>query len=109
MQPAIDLAENGFKLTSRQAKNLNNNQRKFRKANVNTSDFISRKSFKAGQLFTQKDLANTLRLIQSNGADGFYKGLVAEDIIECMELQGGIITAEDLENYTAKWRDPHCI
>ena len=106
LQPAIDLAENGFKLTSRQAKNLNNNQRKFRKANVNTSDFISRKSFKAGQLFTQKDLANTLRLIQSNGADGFYKGLVAEDIIECMELQGGIITAEDLENYTAKWRDP---
>ncbi len=106
LQPAIDLAENGFKLTARQAKNLNNNQRKFRKANVNTSDFISRKSFKAGQLFTQKDLANTLRLIQSNGADGFYKGLVAEDIIECMELQGGIITAEDLENYTAKWRDP---
>ncbi len=106
LQPAIDLAENGFKLTSRQAKNLNNNQRKFRKANMNTSDFISRKSFKAGQLFTQKDLANTLRLIQSNGADGFYKGLVAEDIIECMELQGGIITAEDLENYTAKWRDP---
>ncbi len=106
LQPAIDLAENGFKLTARQAKNLNNSQRKFRKANVTTSDFISRKSFKAGQIFTQKDLANTLRLIQSNGTDGFYKGPVAADIVKCMELQGGIITAEDLENYTAKWRDP---
>lgn len=106
LQPAIDLAENGFKLTARQAKNLNNSQRKFSKANVTTSDFISRKSFKAGQIFTQKDLANTLRLIQSNGTDGFYKGPVAADIVKCMELQGGIITAEDLENYTAKWRDP---
>ncbi len=106
LQPAIDLAENGFKLTPRQAKNLNNSQRKFRKANVTTSDFISRKSFKAGQIFTQKDLANTLRLIQSNGTDGFYKGPVAADIVRCMELQGGIITAEDLEDYTAKWRDP---
>lgn len=106
LQPAIDLAENGFKLTARQAQNLNNSQSKFRKANANTSDFISRKSFKAGQIFTQKDLANTLSLIQSNGAVGFYKGPVAADIVKCMELQGGIITAQDLENYTAKWRDP---
>lgn len=106
LQPAIDIAENGFKLTARQAKNLNNNQGKFRKANVKASEFVSGISFKAGQLFIQKDLANTLRLIQSNGADGFYKGPVAADIVRCMELQGGIITAEDLEDYTAKWRDP---
>lgn len=105
LQPAIDLAEKGFRLTEQQAQNLNNSQEKFKAANLTNSVFTTQRPFKKDQLFIQRELANTLKIIQSEGADGFYEGAVAEDIVKCMQRQGGIITAEDLQSYEAKWRN----
>jgi gamma-glutamyltranspeptidase / glutathione hydrolase len=59
-----------------------------------------------GDTMRLPDLAATLRRIQANGADGFYRGRTADFIVEEMERGGGIMTHADLEAYTAAWRDP---
>ncbi|MCM1043195.1 MAG: gamma-glutamyltransferase [Corallococcus sp.] len=56
-----------------------------------------------GDTLVQKDYAKVLKEIAAKGKDGFYKGWVAEAIIDAMENYGGIVTMEDLafasENY----------
>jgi gamma-glutamyltranspeptidase/glutathione hydrolase len=42
----------------------------------------------------------------TEGQDGFYKGKVAEDMIETIEGKGGIMTMQDLSDYNSVWRDP---
>jgi gamma-glutamyltranspeptidase/glutathione hydrolase len=62
--------------------------------------------YQAGDLLRQPDLANTLRSIAKFGADGFYKGPVAQLIEADMHRHGGFITREDLAAYRAIEREP---
>jgi gamma-glutamyltranspeptidase/glutathione hydrolase len=61
---------------------------------------------KAGTVFKQPDLAETLKRISIYGRDGFYKGKTAKIISQFMAKNGGIIDEKDLANYQAKWRKP---
>ena len=58
-------------------------------------------SFIAGDIVVQKDLANTLRIISENGKAGFYEGEVAEKIVNDIQSNGGLLTLDDLKNYSA--------
>ena len=107
VQPAIDLAENGFSLSwslFRSATFFNTNspipflKNYFKKDNGELTQF--------GELWKQPELANTLREIRDHGKDGFYKGVVAKEIARFMKENGGLITTEDLERYTAIERKP---
>lgn len=60
----------------------------------------------AGDQLVQADLAKTLKKISSEGADGFYKGEIAGQIINEVQSLGGYMTLEDLENYSVKLRTP---
>jgi gamma-glutamyltranspeptidase/glutathione hydrolase len=106
MQPAIDLAENGFCITTAEARGLNETQNEFKKYNTVTPVFVKADGWKAGDTLIQKDLARTLRLIRDNGAKGFYEGETAKLIVGEMNRGKGIITLDDLKGYTAKWRTP---
>lgn len=106
IEPSIKLAEEGFRLTKAQAKNLNRSKEKFKKINPNiTSPFTDEKEYAENDLFIQKDLAQTLKSIQAKGADGFYKGEVALNLVESIQEGKGIISMEDLENYNVSWRE----
>ncbi|HEV7331034.1 MAG TPA: gamma-glutamyltransferase [Flavisolibacter sp.] len=107
IQPAIDLAENGFVITQREASGLNGIQDELGKYTTVRSAFQKNGSWKAGDTLVQPDLANTLKRIRDNGAAGFYEGTTAQLVIEEMKRGGGIITLDDLKNYKAKWREPH--
>src|SRR6185437_6506211 len=61
IQPAIDLAENGFALTASEARGLNSAQKAFRKYNTVLPVFVNERGWKAGDTLIQKDLARTLR------------------------------------------------
>ena len=106
IQPSIELAEKGFKVTAKQAKNLNGKQDAFRKCNTTLPVFVSDTPWKEGDLLVQADLANTLKKIRDHGEAGFYEGETAELIIREMQAGKGIITKEDLKNYDALWRNP---
>ncbi len=106
IQPAIELAENGFAISEREANSLNNLQETLKKYNTVQPVFVKTTGWKAGDTLVQKDLANTLQRIQKNGAAGFYEGETAALIVEEMKRGGGIITTDDLKNYVAKERSP---
>jgi gamma-glutamyltranspeptidase/glutathione hydrolase len=58
-----------------------------------------------GARFVQPELGETLTLIADRGAEGFYRGPVAQAIVEEMQRDGGLITAADLEGYHVRRRD----
>lgn len=99
IQPAIDLAEKGFAITEQEANLLNNNKQNFQKHNQSSIVFVKDIPWKAGDLLVQKDLAETLKLIQKQGLKGFYEGKTAELLVSEMKKGNGIITSEDLKNY----------
>jgi gamma-glutamyltranspeptidase/glutathione hydrolase len=105
VQPAIDLARNGFPITEREAEHLQSNQEKFRKYNMVPTAFHKEK-WNEGDLLVQEELAKTLEAIRDHGRAGFYDGLVADQIVEEMKQGGGIISHDDLKNYKAVWRTP---
>jgi len=107
LQPAIDLAHNGFKITKRQAGELNSLHQKLMMFNPKGTAFINLEStWKENDLLVQNELANTLKHIQEKGRAGFYEGPVADSILAEMQGGKGLITKEDLQNYHAKWRKP---
>ncbi len=106
VQPAIDLAKKGFKISKQQAGELTKQQTNFRKYNKHANVFTSKKVWNEGDLLIQKDLATTLSLVQKKGRDGFYKGKVAQYIVDEMKSGNGIMSLADLENYQSVWRTP---
>lgn len=105
--PAIKLAENGFELEQELAASLNDEYEFFKQFPSTKKVFTKNGlNYSGGELFIQKDLANTLKLISIHGRDGFYSGITAELIVKEMQKGGGIITAGDLINYNPVERIP---
>ena len=106
IQPAIDLAEKGFAITSKEANELNETKADFQKHNKMPTIFIKTETWKAGDLLIQKELAKTLIRIRDFGEKGFYEGETAKAIVAEMKRGNGIITLEDLKNYKTITRKP---
>ncbi len=106
VEPAIQLAENGFAITKLASNNLNKFKSSFQEYNKDDITFVKNTDWSANDKLVQKDLAETLKLIRDKGKDGFYKGATAEKIVAEMKKGNGIISLEDLEKYEAKWRQP---
>ncbi|MEO7984769.1 MAG: gamma-glutamyltransferase, partial [Bacteroidota bacterium] len=107
IQPAIDLAEKGFVISEREARSFNGLRNELKKFNSVMPVFVNDQGWKAGDTLVQADLANTLKRIRDKGQAGFYEGETARLIVEEMKRGAGIISAKDLKNYTAKFRQPH--
>jgi gamma-glutamyltranspeptidase/glutathione hydrolase len=106
VQPAIDLALNGFALTEKEAENLNGIQEDLKKYNSIVPEFLIRDRWQAGDSITYTELGHTLERIRDHGAPGFYEGKTADDLIAEMKRGKGLITYEDLKNYKCVWRAP---
>ena len=104
IQPAIDLAEKGFAITASQASSFNSNKKEFLEQNISPVAFVKEAAWKAGDILIQKELANTLKRIRDKGQKGFYEGETARLIVAEMQKGNGIITLDDLKNYSAKER-----
>jgi len=99
IQPAIDLAEKGFAITEQESNLLNSKKLYFQKHNQSAVVFVKNTPWKAGDILVQKELAETLKLIQKLGVKGFYEGKTAELLVSEMKRGNGIITPEDLKSY----------
>lgn len=106
IQPAIDLAEKGFVISSNQAYSLNGNRKAFIERNLRRPAFVKDSLWKEGDILMQPDLAETLKRIRDKGKDGFYSGKTASLIISEMKRGNGIITEKDMADYRAVWRFP---
>ena len=106
LAPAVDLAEQGFVVHEKLANNIDHYIERTKEAAINNNFSEYFAHAKAGTTFKQPELAKTLKAIQQQGKDGFYKGDVAKHIVGFMQQNGGLITYEDLLAYKAVWRKP---
>ncbi|MAU58138.1 MAG: gamma-glutamyltransferase [Flavobacteriaceae bacterium] len=103
VQPAIDLAEKGFVVTKKQENSLNSKREDFIK--INGKETFYGNTFKVGDTIKNHAIASTLKIIQKEGKNGFYEGKIAKLIVDKVKKTGGIISLNDMKNYSPVWRD----
>src|SRR5271168_5273864 len=59
-----------------------------------------------GDIFRNPELAESLREVAAGGRDAFYKGAIAQKILETMKRHGGVMTAQDLAEFAGEWVEP---
>lgn len=108
IQPAIDLAEQGFDVPAALHLNLRSAQSRLSQNPEANRIYLQGKGEPPaiGTRFKQPDLAATLKRIKTLGAKGFYEGTTAELIVAEMNKSGGIMTLADLAGYRAVERLP---
>jgi gamma-glutamyltranspeptidase/glutathione hydrolase len=109
--PAIALAENGFPLTLWQVEHIKNYWDILGVLPESRNIFLKRRyglfrSYQPGDIFTQPELAHTLRQVASIGASYMYTGAWGRRLVEIIRREGGHITNRDMEEYKPVWADP---
>ncbi|KAK5641806.1 hypothetical protein RI129_010353 [Pyrocoelia pectoralis] len=104
VQPTVDLCERGYNMSVPQFDVLY----KIRNdSNLREWFFDANGKFKpAGSLIKPKKLCDTLKIIADSDGNELYNGTLSKMLLQDIKDMGGIITEEDLQNYTPKWRDP---
>ncbi len=110
MAPAIKLAEEGFALNDGDVAIMNSSLKTFgEQSNVAAIFLHDGKPWNVGEVFVQKNLATTLKLISTGGPDAFYKGPIADALVDAGGKNGGIVTKDDLAKYSVEELPPiHC-
>ena len=107
LQPAIRIARDGFPVYARMERGYAA-KRAVMDRYPGTRALFSPggKPIREGDLFRQRDLANTLQLLADKGFDGFYRGTVANKLVAGVNAQGGKWKASELAGYAVKERAP---
>jgi len=108
LQPAYDLAKQGFTVTDDLAFALANGVSSLSRYERSAAIYLkgNNQSLKAGDLLVQKNLAWSISQIQQHGADAFYRGEVGQRMVEAVQAAGGLISMEDLASYKVRPRRP---
>lgn len=107
LQYAIHYAADGFALTPRVALDWGRSLSKLQADESAAAKYLpGGKAPKAGDIHRLPELAATLKKIAASGADAFYKGEVAEDIVSHLRARGGVHTLEDFSAHTAEMVTP---
>ena len=110
LKPSIKLAEEGFVIPHDLANTLASKRYRERLSSDPAASKVFYKAdgslYQAGEILIQNDLASTLKKISKFGPDAFYRGDIAKLIAREMQLNGGLITLEDLDNYNIVEREP---
>ncbi len=107
LDPAISLAKDGYPLDYKSVIAFRKYRNYLSQDSVTKSIFTGSKGILCiSEKFTQPDLAATLSRIRDYGHREFYEGLTATYIMQCMDRTGGLITFDDLLNYSSVIREP---
>lgn len=107
LSPAINLAEDGFPLSFRHSESINYFNNEFNSHPSSKKIFTKNgEKYSFGDTLIQKDLAHTLKIISEKGEDGFYTGDIADKLVQFIDDNGGVISKEDLVNYTVLEKNP---
>jgi gamma-glutamyltranspeptidase / glutathione hydrolase len=107
IEPARKLAVRGFVVTHRTEKRLEDNQAILSPFEDSRRIFLREgKLYREGEILRQPEFAATLGRLQKKGPREFYEGKTARLIAEDMQHNGGLITRQDLRDYTPKERVP---
>ncbi len=106
--PAIKLAEEGYNVTPTLYNDMAGTYDamikypEFGKIFLNELDL----NYQVGEVFKNPDMAKTLKLIAEGGKDAFYKGDLAQAMVNVINKYGGVFTLADFENYEVREMEP---
>ena len=106
MQPAIRLAREGFPLNERLRGGIVAKRETFNAGAAAKVFLVNGQVPAVGTIIKQPELAKTLTTLAERGADGFYKGAVAKQLVEGVRKMGGLWSLQDLAQYQIKERKP---
>ncbi|PYH47034.1 gamma-glutamyltransferase family protein [Aspergillus saccharolyticus JOP 1030-1] len=107
LKPAISLADQGFPVSEISARLWQENEKSLKEASPNYRELLkaspgpddSVRAPVAGEITTNHGLAQTFRTLALQGKDGFYRGHVADAIVEAVRERGGYLTHDDLSHH----------
>ncbi|MCZ6632536.1 MAG: gamma-glutamyltransferase [bacterium] len=104
-QPAIELADNGFAVTVKNATFMGSNVGHILPTGARV--ILSRgRALLPGEVLIQKDLAKSYRRVIEGGADVFYRGDLAREMVGFVQQEGGLLSEKDLADFKPEWVDP---
>ncbi len=107
LSPAIRLADEGFPVAPITSYFWGRGAERQLKSALNGHELtIDGRAPKAGEIFYNKGLAKTFRLIAEKKAEGFYQGQIAESIISVIKEAGGVMSPADLAEHVSTWENP---
>lgn len=108
LKDAIFYAENGFAVAPAYGTFWGSDfARKFLADRPNAQDYIPNgKTPSAGDVIRLPGLARTFRTVAEGGADAYYKGDIAKNMVETVQARGSLMTLDDLANHETTWDNP---
>ena len=108
MAPAIRMAEEGFTVSHITSRDIKDAYRAIIGYDSTAAIYLDEDlmPFEAGDVITNPDLADTLRLIAEQGEEVFYRGEIAERIVDAVRADGGCLTMEDFASYDIHVTEP---
>ncbi|MHC1479519.1 gamma-glutamyltransferase [Frateuria aurantia] len=107
IQPAIELARNGFVLQQGDVNIFNRRVKDFAKEPNVAAIFLNNgKPWQVGDTLRQPQLARTLEQIRDGGTRAFYHGPIAQAVVKASEANGGLLSQRDFDEYTVQWDTP---
>lgn len=107
IQPAVDLANNGYKVSAIMNMDMNNELKLIQQYPETAKIYLKdNKPYNVGDTLKNPDLAKTMEKIIKNGEKAFYEGEIAEAIVKSTNKANGIMSLEDLKNYDIRVNEP---
>ncbi|HKH11586.1 MAG TPA: gamma-glutamyltransferase [Rubrobacter sp.] len=107
LEPAYELAENGFPVSEVFARYWEVAEDLLRKNEAAAKAFlVEGRAPRPGEVFVQPDAADTISAIAEGGADAFYKGRIARLMAEAAQGAGGHLSEDDLAAHRTLWVEP---
>ncbi|KAG2219833.1 hypothetical protein INT45_006276 [Circinella minor] len=108
LQPAIKLAENGFPVCQIASYVWKQEEQMLKEVNDHKDNMLvdGIRSPAEGEIMQLPKLAEALRTIATEGKDGFYKGRIADAIVDAVKTRGGLLTHQDLASHKSEMVDP---
>ena len=107
LEPAYELAENGFPVSEVFARYWEVGEDLLRKNEAAARTLlVDGRAPRPGEVFTQPDIAGTFAAVAEGGADAFYNGRVARSMAQAAQEAGGYLAEDDLDAHETLWVEP---
>ncbi len=108
LAPSIEVGDAGFPVTPVIAGYWKSAEESLSEYPESRSTYLvdGERAPEAGEVFRNPQLAATYRKLANDGGESFYRGEIAQDIIDFSEREGGLLSLDDLREHTADWVEP---
>ncbi|KAJ3565458.1 hypothetical protein NP233_g7621 [Leucocoprinus birnbaumii] len=107
LEPAIRLAEEGVPVSEIHARSWKASEDLIKNASPNGNEMLlNGRAPRPGEIIKLPNLAQTFRELGEKGKDGFYKGRVAQAIVDLIKSKGGVMELDDLAEHSSAFVEP---